>query len=608
MPAQLGPFDYRVPDELASQIQPGQLVTIPLRKSTVYGLVFDIQKEISEEAKNADIKEVLSIVQQTPIIQPSFFSVLISISTRYAVSLATLAKLAMLPMQKRKLSKLSLEEIIPPSTQRKPNHSAHQYKNRDDQKKLLEGHISGPTLILVPEKRHVEEVQRRLTHHDLIPWHSDLTVKEQFENWMRIRSQQQPIVVGTRSAALLPIPNLETIIVEHAHDTQHKQWEQHPRFDARDIAILRAELEETNLFLHSASPSATMYHDIYKDKIEGSLDLKAHIEIILINMHHERRAGYFDGISQQLRERIESTQGDIFIFVHKKGFARSIFCDSCGHIEECPYCTFPLLYKEKDNSLRCNYCRFKKPLPPRCTSCSGEIFKLRGRGTEAIEKELKKIVQAAHLPHAIIRIDGDTEKPESRSNGPRIIVGTIGALSYIDWNKTDLIGCIDLDGMLRLPEYRAEEEVWHLIHDIIFEKKSEARMMIQTYSPDHLVFRSLSEPDRFYRTHLNMRKKHGYPPYTAIIRYLFAHPKEDLAMYEAEKGVHFFRTQLTKMGLKGTVSEAIELHPRYLRGKFWYSIVVKLLPQDQERFAKMVHPALPRGWSADPNPHSLLSP
>jgi len=231
-PRHLQLFDYVVPENLESSIAVGQLLQIPFRKSLLFGLVFDLSNETNDK-----LKEVDSIVCTTPIASKPYFEYIKNISERYATSFGHTANIGMLPLQKRKLSKLKLEPLQENNSQEiARNVSVYSLHNEHAEK--LQSSINQNTLIVAPEIYLLDEVFECLTEEqksNTVLWHSELSQKEKFQRWLQIRNSEKTIVLSTRSGMLLPFPKLDTIIVDYEHDENHKQWDGTPRIHVKDI-------------------------------------------------------------------------------------------------------------------------------------------------------------------------------------------------------------------------------------------------------------------------------------------------------------------------------------------------------------------------------------
>lgn len=611
LPKSLSVFDYAVPNTLADEIAVGQIVEILFRKAKHHGLVYALTS--NKEKKAVKLEMIQNILNPIPLLSIQQINLLLELSVWYGVSPSTLIKMALPPLQKSKIKKLELRKIKFKSTAKQTKIIFEQYQNESEHKTQLTKHIKHKTLILVPEVNLIDEVKQLLpaeTQEKIVVWHSELSEKQQFENWMQIRNQKKIIIIGTRSAVFLPLDGFKSVIIDYEHDENHKHWDQAPRFHVKDV-IEKLNIKTTLL---TYSPSAVTYYHVHKKKYQGNLKLTPAKDACLtgrqaqiVEMRDERLGGNYGALSEAVKQAIANAKQDIFIYVNRLGFATSVGCNDCGYVEECPNCKNALVYHEKTLTLHCHYCRTQKPMILVCPRCHSSLTKLYGAGTEFIEKEVRRIL-GADSNKEIIRLDSENFPPKENTEKSRVIIGTKMALRRIRWDKTDLAVLIDIDRQMNIPEYLAQEEVWHLIQEILFRKQNGAKLIIQTFQKTNLICRSLSEPDRFYRTTLNSRRALGYPPYLYLTRYFYGNINAPAAQKEAQRVAADIRQELTKSEKKIILLGPIEMHPKFYRGQFWYEIIAKLSASNWQDELKFLNKFIPENWKADPNPISILSP
>ncbi len=613
LPRQIDILDYLVPDQEKERIQVGQLVVIPFRKSTLHGLVFSLSDEFEKPLKK-EYKELLSIVQSIPFLHKTHLTYLSTIAKWYATSLATVASMALPPLQKRKLRSANIRPFsakriaIPPRT---PPTYLH-YHNESEHATKLTSTIKGTTLILVPEVQHLSILFRHLTSYqdDLVVWHSELSQKEQFEAWMKVRNGEKKIIIGTRGAVFLPFPKLDRIIIDFEQKENHKHWDQNPRFHVKDIAELLAKLYGAPITHLSYSPSAEAYFLIHKNKYSVQSDrlclLQKNEQVQLVNMKDERRAGNYNIFAESVETALRASTGNVFIHLNRRGYATAVICQDCAQTLSCPTCTTALVYSEKTRFLSCHYCHYTTPLPATCPTCLSPLIQMKGLGIEQVDHQIRKIFPQTNID--ILRIDKDTNVSKKEHTTREIIIGTDTAFSFVDWSKTDCVVFLDVDKDLAHPEYRTEERVWQRLMDVIYFMNTSTNCFIQTYNPRHLVYRSLSEPDRFYRTTLNQRKTFLYPPYSSIVRLLYGHGDQHQVKQSAERLRTVIQTELTRNKKKAILSQALEMNPRYYRRKYWYTLIVRFPVDQWQDDLVWLNTLVPTDWKVDPNPISLLSP
>jgi len=614
LPSHLSRLDYLVPESIAGDIAVGQLVTIPLRKSTEFGLVLSTKDSVPEGVKGK-LKPITTIEYTTPLVSSMHLDFMQKVSARYHTPLSTIVGMSLLPMQKRKLKKIAFDYIAPKRTRRsnKPPLFAHT-KDEKNYSETIKKLLGPQTLILVPTMdrlKHVVNVIEQIDGHKPMSWHSSLTTKEKFERWMNIRTQENKIVIGTRSSVFLPWRDGLTIIVDRESNDNHKHWDGSPRFHALDAVKSLIKIHGGKLILLDHTPSIETYFHVHKGnyRTDNPLQFQETPEsTTVVNMADERRGRNYDLFSETLKEKLLNLKGNAFLYMNRLGYATSVGCRSCGHVETCEHCKLPYVYIKKNDKLFCHYCKSNTDMQRNCPKCSASLLELRGAGTEQVETQLRKLLQGKNS-HSVIRVDSRTPEPDAAALArPHILIGTQRALPYVQWGDTDVISFLDIDRELMIPEFNAISSVWSKIHEVVYKKNPAAHFFIQTLNTEQLIFRSLREPDRFYRTELNLRRSLGYPPYQYLVRYFYGHPNREQAQKQAEKLHALMADILQKEQFSATLSSPIEMHPQYYRGKFWYTILVKLDPKNATDQLERLNSIVPNTWRVDPNPNTILSP
>lgn len=616
LPRHLARFDYLVPADLQDTLAIGTLVRIPFRSSFVFGIVTEVH---TSRPKGKELKSIDAIVQAEPLVSKEYLSLFATVSDWYGISLSTILKTSLLPLQKRKLKIMYLTPLK--KNKKKENRVKKPevlvYRTKEEHRATLQKTIQGTTLLVFPERHLLEDVLRVLTpeqQQHAILWHSALTPKKQFELWLRVRNGEATIILGTRGAVFLPFPQLDTVIIDFEHDENHKHWDQTPRFHVKDIVGLLQKIHGASVYYASFSPSVESYYGVYKNLFRGdkksfsSLSFSAtYTELAevpkILNMHYERGARNQSPLADEIRKVIEEGSGDIFIFVNRRGYALSLRCPDCGHTEVCPTCEQPLVYHE-DKTLHCHYCKITMPAPVSCAKCGSVQLYSPGSGTQQLEKMVRELCSNSETN--ITRIDSDTGSFPPPLPGIRhIIIGTTMAFPYIKWEKTDCIVWVDIDHQLLIPDYAAFEQVWHRIHDIQWRRKEDSQFFIQTNFPHHLCFFSLKEADRFYRLDLNGRRSFDYPPYRYLVRYIYGHRQKHIAQKEATRLVDLLEAELTRSKKTAILQGPVEMHPQYFRKKFWYTIILKLPRETWQNDLLWLNTFVPETWKVDPRPLSV---
>lgn len=614
LPRRFTHFDYRVPTELRDTVRIGQLVRIPFKSSDIFGLVFSLRE--TKESDSSALKDLASIVHPTPILSHEHLRTLTTLSSWYGVSTGTLAKMMLLPLQKRKLKTINLREINDTDKQENNHTLFVQYTSEIEHKQLLQELIHKSTtqqiVIIVPEVHHIGDTLSLLDEQHAkhaTTWHSGLSTKEQFERWLQVRNGEKHIVIGTRGAILLPYYNLGKIVIDYEQYANHKHWDQAPRFHVKDIAELLRTSQGTEVTLMSYAPSVETYFRIHKGQYTSpSMDIEATPGCTVVNLSHEQKAGNYSPISDTLAQALSTLKGNAFLHLNRLGIATYIGCNECGWRALCPQCTLPQILHTKNKQLTCHYCNITSPLPQICPKCKAHIVTLGGVGTETVEDYIKKLVSTHALPHEVIRIDSQTKEQVHIPEHQHIVIGTDTAIPYISWSTTDIIALLDIDKQLAIPEFQAEEVLWQTLQEILYKKNSDAQLLIQTRDPRHLVLKSLAEPDRFYRTDLNHRMTLHYPPYSYLVRYFYGHANLQEAKKIMETSVTVLKNRLTEQKKDIILSDSFDMHPHYFRGRYWFAILARLNTTSWQDDLVWLNTHIPETWKIDPNPISILSP
>ncbi|MBU0661113.1 primosomal protein N' [Patescibacteria group bacterium] len=602
-PKHVKTYTYQVPKELTKRIAVGQLVSIPLRSSQIYGIVLACYTP--KQLLTHPVKSLLDIIQDEALVSFEYLQLWETYAAWYGISLASMTKKALLPLQKRKLSKLTLHPFPKNSTKNSHTETQSIYPTKDMRQTSIAEHTAkkGQTLLLVPGVASLEQVfdalDSDIQQHAVI-FHAGLSIKEQFSRWIDIRNGIYTLIIGTRGSILLPFFDLQSIIIDEAHSIDHKHWDQNPRFDARDIAKHLAKIKNIPLTFITHSPSVDMLAHQENTEIPAIKELPT-----IIDMRSAYAKGHYSPFAPSVEQSLldDQTQ-NVFFFLNRRGYAASLRCQDCGFVHTCPECDLPLTYHQSSNALHCHYCHIKKTIEATCPSCQSHMVKLRGGiGTELVEEALKKLLPERN----IYRIDS-AEIPEIDHTKPHIIIGTKRAMAHLDWDTLDRIVFLDIDRQLALPEYRAQEEIWHLIHEVAFKKTEHCEYIIQTRQADHVLFTALGNPIEFYKKELAARKTLGYPPYSYLIRYMYRHAKEDTAKASATKLLAHIQQQTNQANIQIKIQGPFALHPQYYRQQYWYALLVHIQTADWERYATSIHPGIPNDCTIDPAPYSILSP
>lgn len=398
-------------------------------------------------------------------------------------------------------------------------------------------------IILVPEIAMISQVYARAVRRlGIYPGilSSAMGESERWDTWKQILNGRIRIVIGTRNAVFAPVSNLGLIVVEEEHDVSHKQSEPVPRYDARETALQRAELEDALFLGVSASPSVNAYLEIREGRMkEIALPRRGDstaAEIITVDMREELRHGNRSIFSSRLAEETEKNLAageQTVLLIDRKGFSSFVMCRDCGEILRCRDCDISLSAYENSSVLRCNYCGRTFPKPERCPYCGSAYLKFFGAGTGMVAQEARK-----RWPDAEVSVfDGEAVRNGTYENILRdfykgstdILIGTRMAAKGIDSERISLVGFIAADTLLHLPEYNGAERTFQfLLQGAGRAERGEGRnrAVIQTYCPEHHAVHLLGSGSDFYREELDMRRLMEYPPCTVLYRFVFSGKSE----------------------------------------------------------------------------------
>ncbi len=392
-------------------------------------------------------------------------------------------------------------------------------------------------MMLVPEIALTPVFSRRLRSNfgdQIAIFHSSLSKGERFDEWMRVKTGDARIVIGTRSGVFAPIANLGLVIVDEEHESTYRQQDS-PRYNGRDTAIVRAQKENAVVILGSATPSLESFHNSNTGKYQH-LELPSRIgdrpmaSAQIVDMREvfarHKKPQVF---SEELLEAIEEThkKGEqSIILLNRRGYSSFVLCRSCGETIQCPNCDVTLTYHRSERVIICHYCNHREPAPEKCPACAGKYIYYVGEGTEQIEAMLAKLFPTLR----IARIDRDTasrrgafEKSLFDFSAGKIdmLVGTQMLAKGHDFPNVTLVGVVSVDAGLALPDFRAAERTFQLITQVAGRAgrgERPGRVLIQTYHPNHYALRHACAQDYsgFYREEIRHRENHGYPPFVAL--------------------------------------------------------------------------------------------
>ena len=389
-------------------------------------------------------------------------------------------------------------------------------------------------IMLVPEISLTPQIVERFTLRfgdNIAILHSGLSDAEKYDEYRKITMGKVKIVVGARSAIFAPLTNIGVIIIDEEHTATYKQ-ENHPRYHARDIAILRSKYHNCPIVLGSATPSLESFARAMNKNYELLVMKKRANNMLLpdvhiVDMKEEIKRGNYT-FSKLLIDKINEkiSKGEqVILLLNRRGYSPLIKCSKCGEVEKCPNCDISLTYHKSSDSLRCHYCNYTKKCPSKCMKCGSADIKGIGLGTEKLEQEIMDKFKAR-----VIRMDADTtsrkgmhEKiiKEFGEGKYDILLGTQMIAKGLDFPKVTLVGVINADMSLCVPDFRSSERTFQLLSQVSGRAgrgKYPGEVIIQTFNPNHYSIRYAKNHDylNFYKEEMAIRKQLNYSPYYFI--------------------------------------------------------------------------------------------
>ncbi len=421
-------------------------------------------------------------------------------------------------------------------------------------------------IMLVPEISLTPQIVQRFVNrfgNNIAILHSGLSDSEKYDEYRKIKEGLVKIVIGARSAIFAPFDNIGAIIIDEEHTPTYKQDETSPRYDAKDVAIWRSKYHKCPLILGSATPSLESFARAGNHVFElltltrrpaGSVLPEVHI----VDMKEEVKRGNFvfsklmtDKINEKLRKNEQ-----IILLLNRRGYSSMITCSDCGYVEKCPKCDISLTYHKTSNTLRCHYCGFYKKKTDKCSSCGSSNIKDYGMGTQKLEEELKQKFPSAN----IIRMDMDTTSKKGaheqiiKDFGRHkydILVGTQMIAKGLDFPNVSLVGVLNADMSLTIPDFRSAERTFQLLSQVSGRAGRgdiQGEVIIQTYNNNHysIVFAKNHDYLSFYKEEMKIRKSLSYPPYYYITLVNISCKDYELGFAHADKIGKYLRDNLEK--------------------------------------------------------------
>lgn len=451
-------------------------------------------------------------------------------------------------------------------------------------------------IVLVPEisltPQTVERFKSRFAeiHEAVAVLHSHLSQGERHDEWHKIHAGRARIVIGARSAVFAPLKDLGLIIVDEEHETTYKQ-EEAPRYHARDVAVVRAKIEKCAIVLGSATPSLETYHNATIGKYElvnltQRVDERQMPLIRIVDLRQERRKEKVapilsEKLSQAIADRLEKREQTI-LFLNRRGFSTSLLCSNCGEARECPNCSVALTFHRHMARLSCHLCGHTAVVPKKCPACGKDALVYAGFGTEKVESTVCQF-----FPKAIVRrMDADSMTRKEayrdtlrnfRSGKIDILVGTQMIAKGLDFPNVTLVGIINADLALHLPDFRAGERTFQLLTQVAGRAgrgDTPGEVFVQTYTPfsPSIQFARHHDFAGYFQQELEFRERCDFPPFKHAVLVTVRSEHEGRAKLSAETLVRRLRESLPGEFI---LSDAAPAPLEKLQGQFRFHILLR---------------------------------
>jgi len=643
----------------SEKIPSGSLVSIPFAERKIEGVVLNSRSDFSRLG-NLELKKVEKILEEN-FLDDSQLKLAQFISEYYFSPLGIVLK-NFVPKRTQERIKKKVESIKPEienkiiltkEQQLAINKINSKLEIRNSKFLLYGPSGSGKTeiyleaiknlkaseqaLVLLPELTLTPQAIERYGAHFKQKNISVLTSKiskgKYYSEWKKIKSGKAKIIIGTRMAVFAPFKNLKLIVIDEEQDISFKQWDMNPRYDARTVAEKLAEISQAKIIRGSATPSLESFYKAsinkyrlirlpklelqISNKRQVTSDKTSYTNIELVDMKKERWTKNYTTISKKLKSEMAFAlkyNFQIILFINRQGLSNFSVCSKCKTVLKCPKCDRALVF---DNSgiYKCLHCKYKSSVIPECSKCHNITFQNIGTGTQKVEREVQTIFPSAK----IARLDSQTAKNphaqekiyEDFQNGKfDILVGTQMISKGWDLPNVSLVGIIDGDSLLSLPDFGTFEKAFQILLQVSGRtgrphSKIQGQTIIQTFNPEQKFFRLVAEKklEEFYTLELQERKELSLPPFGKIIKLIF----QDYSREKTEKeSQRVFALLEKEISAKISISLPQDAYLGKIRGRFRKQIVIKLKKEESSQGLMKIIRSLPNDWIIDVDPISLI--
>lgn len=419
-------------------------------------------------------------------------------------------------------------------------------------------------IMLVPEislTPQIVDAFRRRFADKVAVLHSRLSQGEKYDEYRRVMRGEVDIVVGARSAVFAPFNNLGIVIIDEEHEDTYKQ-ENHPRYHARDVAIFRGQLNSIPVVFGSATPSLESFarakKGVYKLlTLHNRVKSKELPVTTIVDMHEEKEL-FSMVLIDKVNGRLEKKE-QVVLMLNRRGYANYLSCGKCGHTYTCPHCDITLTYHKKIDTLKCHYCNYSMKRPDTCSECGSDKLMNKGIGTEQVEEMIKELFTDSR----VIRMDYETTSRKGahekiiasfKNREYDILLGTQMIAKGLDFENVTLVGIINADTILNIPDFRSSEKTFQLITQVSGRSgrhKAGGEVVIQTFNSDHYAIKYAKQNDYigFFNEEMALRHKLSYPPYYFIASILIKSKDYKLSLETSKKIGVYLRNNVDKSNI-----------------------------------------------------------
>ena len=425
---------------------------------------------------------------------------------------------------------------------------------------------SKTAIMLVPEISLTPQVTNRFISRfgkKVAILHSGLSNGEKYDEWRKVERGEAQVVVGARSAIFAPLKNIGAIIIDEEHEASYKQ-DSNPRYHARDVALLRAKYNQAVLVLGSATPSLEsraraskgVYHFLQLTKRANPHAQIPKVEIVDFRDYigQNEASDFTPVLLEAIKDRLEKKE-QVVLMLNRRGYSSFVMCRECGTVDTCPNCDISLTLHMDTKSMNCHYCGFSKGIPHSCPNCSSRSIRYYGTGTQKAYDELVEAFPQAR----ILRMDVDTTRKkgsheqilkEFGGGEANILLGTQMIAKGLDFPNVTLVGVLNADTALNLPDFRSSERTFQLLTQVsgrAGRAEKAGQVIIQSYNPNHyaIAFAKNQDYEGFYAYEMRVRRQLAYPPYYFTVGITLSHKIEEVVIKKSYEVLNILRSGLS---------------------------------------------------------------